>query len=167
MTFATTLPYFCGMYLLKHQNQEVHLTFLLGQTVSLIKQKLVSRFRENNLDLTMEQYVILHFINNKENLTQQDIANHFLRDKSIILRQVNSLIEQQYVARATDKTDKRKKNLMLTEKGKEMMRVTLGFSKELSSELLEGVTEEELSHLKTVISKIQLNTGFTKCITKF
>jgi MarR family transcriptional regulator, transcriptional regulator for hemolysin len=141
------------------------LTYLLGQTMTLVKFKLVSKFKDNNLDLSFEHFAMMHFINEKEPRTQQDMANHFLRDKSIILRQVNTLIELQYVVRTIDKDDKRKKNLMLTEKGQKLLQRSKKLSREVSSELLNGITEEELAHFENVISKIQMNTGFYECVS--
>ena len=36
---------------------------------------------------------------------------------------------------------------------------------EVSSELLDGISEEELTNFENVISKIQLNTGFKDCLS--
>ncbi len=148
-------------------NPELPLTYLLGQTMNLVKLKLMSKFKANNVELGLEHFTLLHFISRNKNLTQQDLANHFLRDKSIILRQVNTLIHLEYVVRKTDKADKRKKNLMLTEKGNELLQFSKNLSQEVSAELLNGVTTEELNHFRNVINKIQLNTGYINCLSKY
>jgi DNA-binding MarR family transcriptional regulator len=135
------------------------LLYLLGQTINLAKLKMLAKFKENGLDLSMEQFVMLHFINEKEDLTQQDLANHFFRDKSLILRQTNILMDLRYVARMQDKTDKRKKNLILTKKGYDVLEFAKKLSDNVSVELLTGVTPEELVHFKNVITKIQQNSG--------
>ncbi len=139
-------------------------TYLLGQTMNLVKLKITEKFRENNVNLSIDYFILLNYISRNENLTQQDLANHFLRDKSIILRQVNTLIELQYINRSRDKTDKRKKNLLLTEKAVSLLQFTRNLTKQVSEELLQNVTEEELAHFENVINKIQINTGFKKCL---
>lgn len=141
------------------------LTYLLGQTMNMVKHKMISKFKENGIDINMETFTMLHFIYQNENMTQQDLANHFLRDKSIVLRQVNALIEHKYVARHTDKSDKRKKILMLTPKGQEILQSSKKLSRAVSSELLEGITREELLHFESVINKIQENTGYNNSIS--
>lgn len=146
-------------------NQEKPLTYLLGQTMNLVRLKLREKFRENNVELSLEYFIILNFISNKVNPTQQDLANHFMRDKSVILRNINTLIELHYINRTTDKTDKRKKNLILTEKAQDFLRLGLSLSHEVSAELLNGVTKEELNHFENVINKIQFNSGYIKCLT--
>ncbi len=129
--------------------------------MNLIKLGLLEKFKKISLQLNVEQYVMLHLINLREDITQQDLANHFQRDKSIILRQVNTLIELRYVARIQDKHDKRKKNLMLTQKGFEVFSTARNLSVELSKELLKGVTEQEFKDFQSVIEKIQTNTQQT------
>lgn len=138
---------------------------MLGQTMKLVKYKLIAKFKENDLDLSMEHFTILVFINEKDLLTQQDLANHFMRDKSIVLRQVNSLIDMGYVVRSTDEDDKRKKNLILTDKGNKLVQLSKELSHQVSEELLDGISEEELKHFEHVISKIQQNTGFKECLS--
>lgn len=142
-------------------DNEKPLSYLMGQTMNLIKLGLLEKFKKISLQLNVEQYVMLHLINLREDITQQDLANHFQRDKSIILRQVNTLIELRYVARIQDKHDKRKKNLMLTQKGFEVFSTARNLSVELSKELLKGVTEQEFKDFQSVIEKIQTNTQQT------
>lgn len=140
------------------------LTYLLGQTMKLVRYKLMAKFKENNLDLTLEQFVVMHYINENSASTQQDLANHFLRDKSIITRQINTLIDLDFVMRTQDDDDKRKKHLKLTTQGLEIFELMKAKSVEVSSELLDGISQEELIHFENVIAKIQLNTGFKDCL---
>ncbi|MCK3686419.1 MarR family transcriptional regulator [Maribellus sp. YY47] len=138
---------------------EKSITYLLGQTFNLIRLKLKENFKEINIDMTLEQYVMLNLINLKDDLTQQDLANHFQKDKSLILRHVNTLINDSYVDRKTDDTDKRKKILILTPKGKEVLLLLKNIAGKLSDDLMVGVTEKEKEVFESVIVKIQNNTG--------
>lgn len=147
-------------------NSEKPLTYLLGQTFNLMRLKLKESFKENNLDLSMEQYVMLNLISHKENLTQQDLANHFQKDKSLILRHVNTLIEESYVDRKTDDIDKRKKILIMTQKGEQVLESLRKVARKVSDELLEGVTEKEKEIFQSVIEKIQNNTGQVDLLAK-
>ncbi len=140
------------------------LIYLLGNTFGLVKTKLVSRFKEENINLNLENFVILQIIERKEDITQQDLANHFHRDKSIILRQMNCLMESRYVARLQDKHDKRKKNLILTKCGFDILEKARNVAREVSNELLQGVTDEEFTQFEAVIQKIRTNTGETNSL---
>ncbi len=147
-------------------NTEKPLTYLLGQTFTLMRMKLKESFKENYLDFSMEQYIMLNLINHKNNLTQQDLANHFQKDKSLILRHVDILIKESYVERETDKDDKRKKILILTPRGKEVLERLKEIAKKVSEELLEGVTDNEKNVFQAVIQKIQNNTGQIDLLSK-
>jgi len=142
-------------------NTEKPLTHLLGQTSKLMKIKLRQSFIENNQDLTVEQYIILNMINNHDNLIQQELANHFQKDKSLILRQVEILLDKLLVARKTNEDDKRKKNLILTEKGSKTLATLRAISKAVSEELLTGISADDQKIFVSIIQKIQANTGFT------
>lgn len=146
-------------------NPKRPLTYLLGQTIKLVQLKISGKFKENNVELSLEYFILLQYISQKENLTQQDLANHFLRDKSIILRQVNTLIKLEYIKRLIDENDKRKKNLILTEKAVNFLQSARNLTQQISEELLLGVTEEEFIHFENVINKIQINTGFQQCLS--
>lgn len=140
-------------------NTQKPLTYLLGQTMHLVKLRLTSVFRENNIELSLDQFIILHQLSQNENITQQDLSNDLQKDKSIILRQINTLLEKRYVVRLPDKDDKRKKNLILTQKGYDALLSSKTLAQSVSKELLLGVTEEELRIFENVIEKIQKNTG--------
>lgn len=140
-------------------NTEKPLTYLLGHTFNLVRLKLKESFRENNFDFNLEQYVMLNLISYKNDLTQQDLANHFQKDKSLILRHVNTLIAESYVDRRTDNGDKRRKILTLTSKGQKVLELLREIARKVSDGLLEGVTESEKAIFMTVIQKIQHNTG--------
>lgn len=141
-------------------NTEKPLTYLLGQTMHLVKLRLIARFKEHQIDLNLEQFIILNQLETHDELTQQDLANHFQRDKSIILRLINSLIELRYVVRLQDKEDKRKKNLILTKKGYDTLVFIKNIAQEVSLELLDGISSDEISIFENVINKIQENTGY-------
>ena len=141
------------------------LGYYLGQTLHLVKLRLIAEFKEKQVELSFENFMLLHFISEHEDLTQQDLANHFQRDKSIVLRHINTLIEKRYVVRLQDQNDKRKKLLILTKKGYDAMSYSKKIAQEVSDELLKGITEEEYAHFKNVIEKIKANTGLedTSC----
>ena len=136
------------------------LGYILGQTLHLVKLRLIAEFKEQQVELSFDLFVMLHFISQNEELTQQDLANHFQKDKSIVLRQISTLLEKRYVVRLPDKDDKRKKNLILTQKGYEALTFTKEISKMISRELLTGITEDEFDLFQSVLEKIQTNTGF-------
>jgi MarR family transcriptional regulator, transcriptional regulator for hemolysin len=94
----------------------------------------------------------------EKDFTQQDLANQMQKNKSIILRQINSLLDKNYVERTTDDKDKRKKTLILTEKGISTLNQTRKLGNEVLDELFLGISENELSVFRHVLEKLMENS---------
>jgi len=130
---------------------------MLGMTLRVFKTRMMIECKKKDIELSLEQFVILNMLNANCDLIQQDLANHLQKDKSIIVRQIDGLIEDQYVVRLTNKEDKRKKNLILTKKGFERLNEMERIASEVSKKLLTGVSDSELEIFKDVLVKIQEN----------
>jgi DNA-binding MarR family transcriptional regulator len=133
------------------------LGYMLGRSLRVFKNQLISEFRERKIDLSFEQFIILHILNSNCKLIQQDLANYLQKDKSIIVRQIDFLLDNQLVVRLTNQSDKRKRNLILTENGIEILNQMKKIALEVSDKLLSGVSENELETFRNVLMKIQEN----------
>lgn len=135
------------------------LGYLLGRSLRVFKGQVAEELKNMDFELSLEQYVILYMINSSCDLIQQDLANHLQKDKSLIVRQIDGLIEKQYLVRLTNKEDKRKKNLILTPKGLEKMNQMNELVMEVSRKLLSGVSDSDYATFRSVLNKIQENGG--------
>jgi len=135
------------------------LGYLLGRSLRVFKGRVAEEVKNMDFELSLEQYVILYMINSSGDLIQQDLANHLQKDKSLIVRQIDGLIEKQYLVRLTNKEDKRKKNLILTPKGLEKMNQMNELVMEVSRKLLSGVSDSDYATFRSVLNKIQENGG--------
>lgn len=135
------------------------LGYLLNKTLRIFKSQIATEFRKQGIELTFEQFVMLRMMDSNCDMIQQDLAHVLQKDKSIIVRQMNVLLDEKYVDRLTNTDDKRKKNLTLTSKGIEILKQLKIISDDLSDKLLVGVTESEYETFKKVMLKIQENGG--------
>jgi MarR family transcriptional regulator, transcriptional regulator for hemolysin len=135
------------------------LGYILGLSLRVFLNQVAIEFRNREIELTFEQFVMLRMINSNSEIIQQDIANHMQKDKSLIVRQMNGLIEKRYVVRQTNLEDKRKKNLILTPKGTEMMNQISKLTIEVSNKLLSGVDDNDIRAFHKVLKKIHENGG--------
>lgn len=135
------------------------LGYMLGRSLRVFRNQLAFEFREKEIELTFDQFVILHLLNSNCDFIQQDLASHLKKDKSIIVRQIDCLLASQYVVRLTNKEDKRKKNLILTKKGFDILTRMKEITSELSKKLLTGVTAGDFDTFQNVLLKIQENGG--------
>ena len=112
----------------------------------------------SDVKLTGEQFGLLHVINMKqETCVQQDLANMMGKDKSAILRLIDSLEEKKLVIRVVDSTDRRKNCLHVTEFGKEIIQHYIDMEAKISHELTAGISETDMDAFYHVISTIRAN----------
>lgn len=133
------------------------LGYFLAKSHRIFKIAMVSRFREREVELTFDQFVILQILNSNSGIIQQDLANYMQKDKSIIVRQIDGLLEKEFVIRHTNNEDKRKKNLILTEKGLVALNQMQQIGSEVTNKLLSGVSETEFEIFRNVLNRIQEN----------
>ncbi|GAB1452126.1 hypothetical protein MASR2M47_21820 [Draconibacterium sp.] len=136
------------------------LGYVLCKTKRVYSHKLMAKFKENDVDLSLDLYILLFQINLNELVTQQELADHLQKDKSVVLRQINVLIDKGFVERSWDTHDKRKKNLVLTVSGKKMLDDTIAFARSVSDELFAGISSKDQLVFENVIQRILENGGF-------
>jgi MarR family transcriptional regulator, transcriptional regulator for hemolysin len=135
----------------------------LGMVVGRLMHELFRVLRKRSIEtsevkLTGEQFGLLHVINMKnETCVQQDLANMMGKDKSAILRLIDSLEEKKLVIRVVDSTDRRKNCLHVTEFGKETIQQYIDMEAIISQELTEGITETDMEAFYRVIATIRAN----------
>ena len=111
---------------------------------------------QSDIILTIEQFGLLHALNQKdEDVIQKDMAEIMCKDKSAILRLIDTLEEKELVRRVVDLNDRRKNFLMVTKKGEKIIAQYLKIEKELTLEVKKGLTEEELATFYKVVSHIK------------
>ena len=133
------------------------LGYMLGRSHRVYKNLIITEFKKHEIELSFEQFVMMQMLNSDCTLIQQDVANQLQKDKSIIVRQINVLLEQEYIVRQTNSEDKRKKNLKLTPSGVDILYRMKGIASEVTGKLLSGATQNELDIFQQVLIRIQEN----------
>jgi DNA-binding MarR family transcriptional regulator len=105
-----------------------------------------------------EQFALLYAISLKEDdVIQKDMAEVMRKDKSGILRLIDSLEEKELISRVADTKDRRKNCLMVTKKGKEVIEQYLKLMSELMEQLQQGLTASEMNTFYKVADHIKSN----------
>jgi len=139
------------------KNKEAELVRNIFKTMKCIHMELGAVLAKSNIHLSPPQYFILNRVA-KEQIIQQDLANMMKMDKSSMLRQVNALQKQMLIARIPDENDKRKKILVLTQKGGELFEKAETIANTFFSGLYEGVSEEDLEPFFRVLNQFKVNS---------
>ena len=116
---------------------------------------------QSDIILTIEQFGLLHALNQKdEDVIQKDMAEVMCKDKSAILRLIDTLEEKELVRRVVNLNDRRKNFLIATKKGEKVIAQYLKIEKELTLEVKKGLTEEELATFYKVVSHIKEKASY-------
>ena len=111
---------------------------------------------EIRLKITREQFKLLHAISQKkEEVIQKDMADMMGKDKSTILRLIDTLETKGLVRRVADTIDRRKNYLMVTKKGEELIKQYEKIFSAMFEELQQGLNESELNTFYRVAAHIK------------
>jgi MarR family transcriptional regulator for hemolysin len=129
---------------------------MMREVVRVLKKRTVE---QAEIRLTIEEFVLLHTIyKNEVDVIQKDMAYILGKDKSSILRLIDSLEEKDLVRRVVDPTDRRKNYLMVTKNGEKELKEYLKVAFKLMDEIKEGLSESDMITFYKVVNQIRLNS---------
>ncbi|MCP3921750.1 MAG: MarR family transcriptional regulator [Desulfobacterales bacterium] len=103
-------------------NNEISLGYALGRTNWYLKTLLNKLFKEEGLNITNEQWVVLKVIYINPALSQTEIAEKSLKDKTNITRILDLLEKSTWIERRKDDKDRRMNRILITKQGKKILK---------------------------------------------
>ncbi|MBW1658837.1 MarR family winged helix-turn-helix transcriptional regulator [Flavobacterium quisquiliarum] len=97
---------------------------------------------EAGITLQLEQLPLLMILN-QNSLSQRELSDKTMRDKSSILRSINALEKKNLVEVVKDKTDKRKNIVSLTNEGSTLAKNIRSLMKRAEEEVMSVFTPKE------------------------
>lgn len=107
-------------------------------------------------DITVDQALILLLLENNDK-TQTEIADLVFKDYASMTRIVKLMISKNYLIKTTDRKDKRKAKLEITDQGKEIIKKLSPIIQKNRQTALNNVSNEELEQLYKILKKITKN----------
>ncbi len=126
-------------------------------TLKLIKQDLIKRFRENNIDLTPEQWTVISELAGQKLIYQRELAAGTFKDAPTVSRIVELLVNRGYIIRKADKNDRRKFLVSLTEEGQRIYKKSAPILHDARTLGWEGLDDNDYEHLTRILGKISHN----------
>ncbi len=121
----------------------------------ILKQRYAA---EADVKLTVEEFILLNMIEERTDQILQNIAIATGKNKSVVMRMIDSL-EQKGLAKRTVNPDDRRENLLsITDKGCEVLTQYQQIEKRLSNELLDGIPPQKVAQFLEVIEEITKRT---------
>lgn len=114
-------------------------------------------FKFKDYSIGHAQIGALLFIEQNQNISQQELAELMNLDKSSITSQLNILEKNGYITRKCSLKDARIKELVLTDKAKEIITPLRGIFTSWTDNLLEGFDETERENVFNYLNRMLVN----------
>ncbi|QNJ97959.1 MarR family winged helix-turn-helix transcriptional regulator [Constantimarinum furrinae] len=108
-------------------------------------------------DITIDQGMILLFLDRYPELTQNEIADLVFKDNASLTRMINTMVQKEYLSRSINPDDRRRFRLQITAKGKEVLKTLPPIIQNNRNSSLKGITKNEQKQLETILNKIRAN----------
>ena len=132
-------------------------SFITGKASTAIARRLQKNFRENGVDITIEQWSILYHLWKEDGISQQQLCEASFRDKPSITRLVDNLEKIKLVKRVASTDDRRINMVYLTPEAKELQEKLMELANQTLNEALVGVTNGQIEIAKEVLQMVYEN----------
>lgn len=128
----------------------------IDRTYKVVRQDLINRFKNAQLDITPEQFVILSKLEGTE-MSQTDLASDSFKDKPTVSRILDLLVKKGFVTRQQDPSDGRRYIVSLTDEGNTLLSEAKPHVYESREKGWKNLAESEYEQLKVLLDKIFSN----------
>lgn len=129
----------------------------LAGTGNLSKVFAIQTFVNSNLNITPEQFSVLHVLVENGCLYQRQISALTLKDRPNVSRILNILENMGYVSKTPDVNKRKIVKINITQEGIDLYNRAVPTILKVWHETVEGIPEEELDILNSVLEKINKN----------
>jgi DNA-binding MarR family transcriptional regulator len=115
------------------------------------------KFREQNINLSKEQWVVLKYLYQKDGLIQNDLAFITSRDKTSMTRLINNMEKNALIRRENCAHDKRINLIYIEDKGRQLFEKTLPIMQSLIDVLQKGIPRKSLEQTIEILKTLETN----------
>jgi len=138
-------------------NFENTLGYLINRCAILLKQELTHRFNQAGYDITPEEWAILNRLWEQDGMSQNELAERTVKDKTTITRFLIQMEKKKLITRPASKIDGRSKNVFLTSNGQNLKPILINITKGLLAEAGLGLSVQDLQTTFTTLQTIENN----------
>ena len=141
------------------QDQELQRVFLFKlETAAKQFRKYKNRvFKQEGIDITSDQWILLKNISEVEGINQIDLAKRSQKEAASVTRTLDILERKGWIERLTDPNSRREYNLCITEEGKAMVEKILPIALQTRAQASKGMTISQIEILNDLLDQITQN----------
>ena len=128
--------------------------YAMDKAIKSYRQFAQSNIRVNNMDITIDQWLVLKTVSDHPDMTQKEMAQKVFKDHASITRIIEILVKRDYLTRSFNDEDRRRYKLRLTKKGSRIYENLMPIVQYNRSTALNGISDQEISDLRRILNKI-------------
>jgi len=133
----------------------------IGVYINMLNCKLIkllsASFKKFGINLTTEQFIVMNTLWREGKMPQSSIALLMHKDKNSITQFIDSLERKKLVRRHERSTDRRVKDIEVTEMGRALREKTVEVATITMRKVLNGLSSEDLDNLQRMLCLIDSN----------
>jgi DNA-binding MarR family transcriptional regulator len=132
-------------------------SFLLDKTSRRIKQYAQQKFKEQDFGVTVDQWIVLKKLYERDGVAQTDLAESTFKDTPTLTRIIDLLCEKGLTKRVMCENDRRKFLIYLSDSGKLKVEEMLPQVSLIRRRGWEGLQLDDFENFKRILNKIYEN----------
>lgn len=132
---------------MKDFNIDNSLGFIVAKSNYYMKSYFTKLIKENDLNITTEQWAILNAVYHNPGASQTDLARACLKDKTNVTRILDLLVKKGYVIRNIDLNDRRIYSITLTDLGESVLEQLINISDNANKAFISDLNRDEYLQL--------------------
>ena len=130
---------------------------LIESTIKDYRKFAQKKISEQLEDITIDQGLVLLFLNKHPDLSQKEIAKLVFKDTASMTRMINTMVQKKHLKRSMNPEDRRRYKIEITTKGKGVLKTLPSIIHNNRNSSLKGITKNELKQLEIILGKIRTN----------
>lgn len=132
-------------------------SFLLDRTARRVKQYAQQKFKEMELNITVDQWLVLKHLYENKRMKQNELAELLFKDNPTFTRIIDLLCEKSLTVRKQNPADRRSFHVELTKQGKKKVEQLKPKIQKIRLKAWEGLSRDDFTQFKSVLDTIYNN----------
>lgn len=144
---------------MQFQNPSKTIFYQIERAIKQYRTMAQRNLNELNIKVTINQILLMIQISDKPDISQVDLSKLLFKDVASIARMIEILVQKKFIEREENSSDRRKKHLKITNKGKKLLNAAIPIIYKNRETAQKDISEEEIKTLFRILNKINENTS--------
>lgn len=132
-------------------------SFLLDRTARRVKQYAQQKFKAQQFNITVDQWLVIKLLYENDCMKQNELAGLLFKDNPTLTRIIDLLCDKELTVRKPHPDDRRSFQVELTKKGQKKVEQMKPRIAKIRLKAWDGLSKADFAHFKRVLNTIYKN----------